>query len=64
MNSGQYAVITGDEPVYAIGKQLQWSYPEEFRKVIWMMGPPHIDKNFIEAIGSWLDGSGWVEIYL
>ena len=41
VNPGQFAVITCDEPVYAIGKQLQWSYPEEFKKVIWMMGPLH-----------------------
>ena len=60
----KYCVVTGDEPVYAIGKQTQWAYPNEFNNVIWMMGPLHIEKNFIEAIGDWLEGSGWVEMYV
>jgi hypothetical protein len=27
INPGQIAVITADQPVYAIGKQVQWLYP-------------------------------------
>ena len=51
INPGQPVVITADEPVYALGKQLQWIFPDEFRDFVWMLGPLHIEKNFIKAIG-------------
>ena len=28
-----------------------------------MLGPLHIEQNFIKAIGGWLRGSGWTKIY-
>ena len=28
------------------------------------MGPLHIEKNFMDAIGNWLEGSGWTELYV
>ena len=28
-----------------------------------MLGPLHIEQNFIKAIGDWLEGSGWTKIY-
>ena len=28
------------------------------------MRPLHIEKNFMEAIGNWLEGSGWTELYV
>ena len=63
LNPGQPAVITGDQPVYALGKQVQWMFPNELKDVIWLLGPLHIEKNFLEAIGKWLEGSGWKKIY-
>lgn len=40
INPTQTPVWTGDEPVYAIGKQLQWLYPEKYGedKIILMLG--------------------------
>ena len=38
-------------------------YPLEFDKVIWMIGPLHIEMAFISVIGDWLEGSGWVDIF-
>ena len=63
LNPGQKTVITADQQVYTIGKELQYQFPEEFKNVLWLLGPLHIEKNFLEAIGKWLDGSGWKEIY-
>ena len=63
LNPGQPAVITGDQHVYALGKQIQWMFPNEFKDVIWLLGPLHIEQNFLEAIGKRLQGSGWVKIY-
>ena len=51
VNPGQSVVKTADQPVYALGKQLQWIFPDEFRDFVWMLGPLHIEKNFIKAIG-------------
>ena len=36
VNPQQNAVITGDQPVYALGKQIQWMFPDEFKDVIWI----------------------------
>ena len=63
VNPGHPVVITVDRPVYGLGKQLQWIFPEEFRDFVWMLGPLHIEQNFIKAIGDWLEGSEWTKIY-
>ena len=62
VNPGQRPVITGDQPVYAIGKQVLWMFPDEFKSFVWMMGPFHIEMAFMAAIGDWLEGSCWTEI--
>lgn len=40
INPTQTPVWTGDEPVYAIGKQVQWLYPEKYGedKIVLMLG--------------------------
>ena len=43
LNPGQIPVITADQPVCALGKQIQWKYPEKLGNKIWMMGPPHVE---------------------
>ena len=63
LNPGQIPVITADQPVYALGKQVQWTYPDEIGNVMWMMGPLHIEMLFLNIIGDWLNGSGWIEVY-
>ena len=30
---------------------------------VWLLGPLHIEQNFILLIGNWLEGSGWTKIY-
>ena len=44
LNPGQKVLITGDQPVYALGKQVQWIYNDEYQNVVWMMGPLHVVK--------------------
>ena len=63
LNPGQMTIITGDQPVYAIGKQVNWMFPERYQNVIWMMGPLHIEMAFLSAIGDWHDGCGWLQIF-
>ena len=52
--------ITAGQPVYTLGKQIQWMYPDEFGDVFWMMGILHIEMDVLNHIGNWLDGSGLV----
>ena len=56
-------MITADQPVYALGKQIQWKYTEECKDIFWMMGPLHIEMTFMNVIGYWLYGSGWVTVF-
>ena len=41
VNENQITVITADQPVYTLGKQIQWKYKEECTDVFWMMGSLH-----------------------
>ena len=43
LNPGQITVLTADQPVYALGKQVQWTYHEDYKNVTWLMAPSHID---------------------
>ena len=63
MNPGQNPVITCDQPVYALSKQIQWLYPDEFNNIVMFMGPMHIEQAFMGAIGNWLEGCGWAQVY-
>ena len=40
VHPSQVAIITADQPVYALGKRIQWMYPEEYgeSKIIMSMG--------------------------
>ena len=57
INSHQDLVITADQPVYALGKQVQWMYPDIFKNFFWMMGPLHIEMTLLNAVGDWMEGS-------
>ena len=56
VNPGQCLVIIGDQPIYVIGKQVQWMY-SEFKNFVWMMGPLQIEMGFMAAIGDCLEES-------
>ena len=51
LHPGQVRIITTDQPVFAIGKQVEWRYPDKFKVMVWMLGPLHIDMAFMNAIG-------------
>lgn len=61
LNPGQKPVLYGDQPIFAIGKEIQWFNPQEFGedKITIMFGGLHIEKNFLACIGDWLKGSEW-----
>ena len=43
-------IVTADQPVYVLGKQVQWLYPHEFGNIIWMMVPLRIEMMFLNII--------------
>ena len=63
INPTQTPVVACDQPLYAISKQLQWTYPEHYgcEKMFIMFGGLHVEMAAIEAISQWLDGSGWCD---
>ena len=61
--SQKQIIITGDQPVYALGKKVQWMFPDQFRDVLWMMGPLHNEMAFLDAIGNWLERSGSTNVF-
>ena len=56
-------MITADQPVYALGKQVQWTYNDAYENVFWIMGPLCIEMAFTTGIGDWIGGSGWIEVF-
>jgi len=65
-NSGQPAVITANQPVYAVAKYIQWKYPNLCgeNKLVMMMGGLHIEMAIQNMLGKWLAGSGWTDMFL
>ena len=62
-NIGQYpAIITGDEAVYALAKQVQWKDMQNLDDILLRLGGFHRAKNFIGIIGKRMSGSGFETI--
>ena len=64
LNPNQTPVITADQPVYAISKNIQWKYPNIYGedKFVVMMGALHIEMATLKMIGNWLTGSEWADL--
>ena len=62
LNPTQIPVVVVDQPLYAICKQIQWTWPESHGedKIVVMMGGLHIEMNLLKLLGDWLSGSGWI----
>ena len=61
INTGQTQVLGADYPLYAIGKQLQWQFPENLGedKFVMQLGALHIEDKCQLMLGKMLRGSGW-----
>jgi hypothetical protein len=64
LNFDQTPVLTVDQPLYAIGKKIQWTFPNEFGsdRFVLMMGGLHIEMALWKILGDLLNGSGWAEV--
>ena len=61
VNPSQIPVITLDQPLFALGKLIQWNWPSTHgeEKFVLMLGGLHIGMAAFKLLGNWLDGSGW-----
>jgi len=63
LSPSQTPVMTADQPLYAIAKQIQWNMPQGYGEdqFVMMLGGLHIELVALKALGSLLKGRGWVE---
>ena len=65
VNPGQTPVVTLDQPLFALAKQIQWKWPEKYGEdnMVVMFGGLHIEMAalILKTRGDWLRGSGWVQ---
>jgi len=61
VNPGQMPVIAMDQPLFALGKLIQWNTSETREdKYVVMFGGLYIEIAAFKALGEFLYGSGWV----
>ncbi len=61
LNPGQSPVLACDQLLYALVKQIQWTWPDTHGEdsYVVMLGGLHIELTALKALGKWLDHSGW-----
>jgi hypothetical protein len=59
-NPGQTPVVTLDQPLLALVKQILWKWPQEYgeEKFVVPFGCLHIEMSALKTLGDWLQGSG------
>ena len=64
INPGQVPVMTIDQPLYALAKKIQWTWPDVYgeQKFVVMMGGLHIEMSFLKVLGDFLNGSEWTSV--
>ena len=63
LNPGQTPVLTCDQPLFTLAKQIQWKWPDTYRedKLVVMFGWLHIEMTALKTLGDRLKGSGWTQ---
>lgn len=60
LNPGKIGVLGADQPLYAIAKRLQWTFPDSVEdNLVVMMGALHIEDKVHLMMGKMLRDSGW-----
>ncbi len=61
LNPGQVPILTADQPLFAILKEIQWTWPVTHGEdcFIIMFGGLHIEMAMMKVLGDWLEESGW-----
>jgi len=61
LNPQQVPVMAADQPIYAVAKQIQWHWPDQYGedKFVMMFGGLHIEMAALRSLGALLQNSGW-----
>jgi hypothetical protein len=61
VNPGQIPVLAADQPLYALAKEIQWTWPATHGEdhFVIMFGGLHIEMATLKLLGDWLEDSGW-----
>ena len=61
LNPGQIPVITVDQLLYSVVKQIQWNWPDTYGgdQFVIIPGGLHIEMATLSTLGNWLEDSGW-----
>ena len=59
LNPGQVHVMTFDQPLFALAKYVQWSWPHTLGKDKFVTSGLHIEMAIWNTIGDFFAGSGW-----
>ena len=66
LNPNEIPVITADQPIYAVLKQIQWQWPEQYGEnklnFVIIFGGLHIEMAALKSIGTLLQSSGWTSV--
>ncbi len=58
LNPGQMPILTCDQPLYALTKQIQWSWPSTYGEDC-CVAMLHIEMMALKMLGDLLEDSGW-----
>ena len=58
LNPTQSPVVTADQPLFALAKQIQWTWPIEYENFVFLLGGLHIEMASLKMIGRDLKNSG------
>ena len=64
LNPGQTPVVTFDQPLFALAKQIQWKWPDQYGEdqLVVMFGDLHVEMAALKTLlGNWLNRCGWVQ---
>ena len=61
LNPGQTPIITMDQPLHTVAKEIQWSWPETHGEyhIIVMLGGPYVEMAALRTLSDLLDRSRW-----
>ncbi|PIK40695.1 hypothetical protein BSL78_22450 [Apostichopus japonicus] len=60
----EFTVLTVDQALYCKLMELKWAHPEEYKNLIPRLGGLHISMNFLNVIGTHMEGSGLAEVWI
>ena len=61
LNPGQAPVLAADQPLFALAKEIQWTWPATYGEdnFIITFGGLHIEMAMLKLLGDWLENRGW-----